>query len=181
MARGKQGTAGDTVKFAGAKGVKLLARRMMAPLSSGHGQPLDVAGVHKLAHLIGFVALLKCRTCMDGLPCAEHQNGPLLHALDIPGAEEANAREHAELVDFYDVEFAKARGERPKYGAPDWNAFTRLRDRLTLAGAKDIIERAFRDPFWKNKVTIQKIEKDPSLFLGRAGRPVGSQQCEDMP
>jgi hypothetical protein len=181
MAKGKTGTAGDTVKFAGAKGVKLIARRMMAPLSNGHGEPFDVAGVHKMAHLVGLVVLAKCEACSAGLPCAEHQKGPLLYALDIPGAEEANAREHEELVAFYDAEFAKARGERPKYGNADWNAFSRLRDRFKIDGAKDIIARAFRDPFWKNKVTIQKIEKDPSQFLGRAGRPVGSQQCEEMP
>jgi hypothetical protein len=179
MAQGKKGTAGDPVKFAGAKGVTLVARRMSEPLSRGHGEPLDATGVHRLANLVGLVALSKCEACMAGKACVEHQKGLLLHALDIPGAEAANAQEHKELVDFYDVEFAKARGVRPKYGAPDWRAFAALRDQLGLDGAKDIIRRALRDRFWKGKVTIQDIAKNPSRFQG-AERLAGSQQCEEF-
>jgi hypothetical protein len=177
MAQGKKGTAGDPVKFAGAKGVVLVARRMASPLSSGHGEPLDATAVHRLAHLVGLAVLSKCEACMAGLPCAEHAKGVLLHALDIPGVEAANAREHQELIDLYDVEFAKVRGERPKYGAADWRAFASLRDQLGFEGAKDIVRRALRDRFWKGKVTIQDIAKNPSRFQG-AGRTVGSQQCE---
>lgn len=177
MAQGKKGTAGDPVKFAGAKGVTLVARRMSGPLAGGHGEPIDANGVHRLAHLVGLVVLSKCEACMAGNPCAEHQKGALLHALDIPGVEAANAREHQELIDLYDAEFAKVRGERPKYGAADWRAFASLRDQLGFECAKDIVRRALRDRFWKGKVTIQDIAKNPSRFQG-AGRTVGSQQCE---
>ena len=74
--------------------------------------------------------------------------------------------EHARLVDVYHVEFVRVRSEKPAYTSRDFAAFRALLKTHGFDRACELVRNAFADPWWSKRVTIQKINADPSTFAG---------------
>jgi hypothetical protein len=131
------------------------------------------------------VAMRKCIACTAGVPCAVHAEAAMLEALGIEPPKPVpavSAGEHQALIDLYARLFKEARGTTPALSPADCRRFKELREAHGPEKVRAMIEGAFRSSFWRTKVTIAQIAKDPSMFLGivdsGTAKPSGSLQRE---
>lgn len=84
-----------------------------------------------------------------------------------PTPEAAEAQHNrGEVLGHYAKVFLATRGFKPaKAGAAEARAALELVDRVGgLDGAKLVIDAAFADPFWRDKVTLLSLRSDPDKF-----------------
>lgn len=76
--------------------------------------------------------------------------------------------EWAALVERYFVAYDRARGVRPLVDGADFRAMQRLLEKADgdYERAGRIIERAFADSWWRDKVTIREIARNAARFDG---------------
>jgi len=104
------------------------------------------------------------RTC----PTGTVESFSLLYAAKA----EADSAIHKRVVEHYFAAYEAKRGDKPLFRAPDGKAVKNLLDAVhgDVDTACRIIDNAFADNFWAQKVTIRKIASDPSQFLTRDRR-----------
>jgi hypothetical protein len=188
MAMGKKGTKGEMVKFVGLPGIDMEAAKLLTPLSHAAGHSLAPTDVHRKAHLIGIEALRRCAACVSGVPCAVHDEQALMKSMGIepPKPQKPATTEGFQAtVDLYDQLFREARGRKPSYSNADFAAVKRMLDKHGQEATREAIEGAFADhSFWRGRVTIRQIAKDPDQFrglaAGGASKASGSLQREGV-
>jgi hypothetical protein len=185
MASGVKGTKGEPVKFVGCVGLGVEATQLAAPLSRAAGRAIAPNDVHRIAHLIGIWTLRRCTVCTASVQCDIHNEAAMLKDIGIeaPRPQKPASREGFQAtVDLYHRLFVDARRRKPSYSPADFAAVNQMLDTHGLDGAREAIEGAFADAFWKTKVTIRQIAKDPDRFrglaTGGASKASGSLQRE---
>jgi hypothetical protein len=179
MAQGKKGAKGEMVKFNGCAGIGVEASQLVAPLSRANSKAVTPNDVHRRAHLFGIASMRRCPACLAGVRCEIHDEDANMKAIGIetlppPKPEKPDAgAEHQALIDLYAVEYEKARGCKPAFSPADLRRFRVLRETHKFERVREMIANAFRDPYWRGKVTIFAISKDPSAFLGLAALASG--------
>jgi hypothetical protein len=179
MTQGKKGAKGSPIRFMAHRGLDVEASSLAGPLARARGAQADAHDVHRLAHLIGIWTLRRCTTCTSStVPCDIHSETAMLKDIGIepapPKPEKPDAgAEHQALIDLYAVEYEKARGCKPAFSPADLRRFRVLRETHKFDRVHEMIRNAFRDPYWRGKVTIFAISKDPSAFLGLAAPASG--------
>lgn len=85
-----------------------------------------------------------------------------------PNGEPTATTGYPELVKSYFDAFEARRLSKPLFGSREGKAVKALLSASggDVARARCIIESAYRDQFWGDKVTILEIAKDPSKFIG---------------
>ena len=176
------------------EGTELILNDRAADASRAENKVVSPGELHARLLVLALETLKRCPACSAKLPCDNH--GPSAYAAAIktlglaqpppPAKDSADPLgEHQRLIDLYHKLFEKARKEPPAYCKGDFAAFKRLRAELGFARARDAIEGAFADPFDARRMSIQKIAKDPSAFLGKrdalAAAPRGSLQGGGQP
>lgn len=186
MASGMKGTKGVGVKFTTHKGVDVAASKLVGPLADAAGKQVDTNDVHRRAHLIGLVALRSCMGCSAGVPCNLHDEAGLLSVLGIepPKPQKPATTEGFQAtVDLYDRLYREARGHKPSWSAAVCAEVKRALDTHGVEVMREAIEGAFGDHgFWRSKVTLRQIMKDPDRFRGLSAssgtRGMGTGQRE---
>lgn len=171
MTSGVRGTKGESVKFIGCAGIGVTAAQLVAPLSTAEGRAIAPNDVHRKAHLIGIEALRRCTACVSGVRCEIHDEDALMKAIGIepPKPQKPATTEGFQAtVDLYDRLFREARGRKPSYSAADFAAIKRMLDKHGQKAVMEAIEDSFADSFWRTKVTLQQLAKDPDRFRGLA-------------
>lgn len=187
MTQGRRGTKGENVKFVGCVGIGVEAAQLVAPLSRAMGQPVAPTDVHRRAHLIGIEALRRCTACTAGVQCGIHDEAALMKAVGIetPKPQKpATTAGFQATVDLYDRLYKEARGHKPSFSGAVCAAIKRMLDAHGQDAAREALEGAFADSFWRPKVTILQIAKDPDRFrglaAGGAAKTSGSLQREGV-
>lgn len=188
MASGVRGTKGESVKFIGCVGIGVVAAQFVAPLSTAEGRAIAPNDVHRKAHLIGIDALRRCAACVAGVRCENHDETALMRAIGIepPKPQKPTTTEGFQAtVDLYDRLYREARGHNPSWSAAVCAEVKRALDTHGVDVMREAIEGAFGDHgFWRSKVTLRQIIKDPDRFRGlstSAGtRGMGTGQREGV-
>lgn len=187
MTQGRRGTKGENVKFVGCVGLGVEATQLAAPLSKAAGRAVAPNDVHRIAHLIGIEALRRCTACMAGVQCGIHDEAALMKAVGIEAPKPqkpATTEGFQATVDLYDRLYKEARRHKPSYSGAVCAAIKRMIDAHGQEAAREAIEGAFADSFWRTKVTMLQIAKDPDRFrglaAGGAAKTSGSLQREGV-